>query len=39
LIAALAPGTHARLKLLRDKSETEVTVTVGKRPKLQPQKP
>lgn len=39
LIAALAPGTRARLKLLREQGATEVTVTVGRRPKLQPQKP
>jgi serine protease DegQ len=39
LIAALAPGAHARLKLLREQGVTEVTVTVGRRPKLQTQKP
>jgi len=39
LIAALAPGTRARLKLLREQGAIEVTVTVGRRPKLQPQKP
>ncbi len=39
LIAALAPGARARLKLLREQDATEVTVTVGRRPKLQPQKP
>jgi len=39
LIAALAPGTRARLKLLRETAATEVTVTVGRRPKLQPRKP
>ncbi len=39
LIAAIAPGARARLKLLRDQATTEVTVTVGRRPKLQPRKP
>ncbi len=39
LIAALAPSARARLKLLREQDATEVTVTVGRRPKLQPQKP
>ncbi len=39
LIAALAPGVHARLKLLREQAATEVTVTVGRRPRLEPRKP
>ena len=39
LIAALAPGVHARLELLREQTATEVTVTVGRRPKLEPRKP
>jgi len=39
LIAALAPGARARLKLLREQGVTEVIVTVGRRPKLQTQKP
>jgi len=33
LISALKPGTVATLKLLRDKTELEVKVGVGKRPK------
>lgn len=39
LIAALAPGARARLRLLREQSASEVTVTVGQRPKPPPQKP
>lgn len=39
VIAALAPGSHARLKLLRAQGETEVTVTVGRRPRPQPTQP
>jgi serine protease DegQ len=39
LIAALAPGARARLRLLREQSASEVTVTVGHRPKPPPQKP
>ncbi len=39
LIAALAPGARARLKLLREQNASEVTVTVGQRPKPPPQKP
>jgi serine protease DegQ len=39
LIAALAPGVHVRLRLLRGQGATEVTVTVGRRPKPLPQKP
>jgi len=39
LIAALAPDAHARLKLLREQAATEVTVTVGRRPKLEPRRP
>ncbi|HXX84179.1 MAG TPA: trypsin-like peptidase domain-containing protein [Casimicrobiaceae bacterium] len=32
-IAALTPGTQAKLKVLREKKAVEVDVTVGKRPK------
>ena len=39
LIAALEPGVQARLKLLRKQATTELTVTVGRRPKLQPDNP
>jgi len=39
LIAALEPGVHARLKILRRQATKEVTVTVGRRPKLQPSNP
>jgi serine protease DegQ len=39
LIAALAPGARARLKLLRERDASEVTVTVGQRPKPQREKP
>jgi serine protease DegQ len=39
LIAALAPGVHVRLRLLRGQGATEVTVTVGRRPQPLPQKP
>jgi serine protease DegQ len=34
MIAALQPGEQARLKVARNQSETEVSVTVGRRPKL-----
>ena len=37
LIAALLPGQPATLKVIRDRKETELTVTVGRRPK-QPRK-
>ena len=33
-IAALTPGTQAKLKVLREKKAVEVDVTVGKRPKV-----
>lgn len=33
-IAALTPGTQAKLKVLREKKAVEVEVTVGKRPKV-----
>ncbi|MFC5513131.1 Do family serine endopeptidase [Massilia jejuensis] len=36
LIAQLAPGTKARLKLLRQNRESSVDVTVGKRPRPSP---
>ena len=35
LIAALQPGQQARLKLARNQAETELDVTVGRRPKPQ----
>ena len=34
MIAALQPGEQARLKVSRQQSETEIAVTVGRRPKL-----
>ncbi|MBI2296964.1 MAG: PDZ domain-containing protein, partial [Betaproteobacteria bacterium] len=39
LIAALQPGQQAKLKLVRTQAETDVTVTVGRRPKPPRQKP
>jgi serine protease DegQ len=33
-IAALKPGDQARIKLLRDRAQTDVPVTVGRRPML-----
>ncbi|OGA52097.1 MAG: 2-alkenal reductase [Betaproteobacteria bacterium RIFCSPLOWO2_12_FULL_62_58] len=33
LIAALQPGQQATLKVIRERKETELTVTVGRRPK------
>src|SRR5215831_16016955 len=33
-IAAMTPGTQAKLKVLREKKAVEVDVTVGKRPKV-----
>lgn len=39
LVAALSPGSRARLRLLRERSAMDVTVTVGRRPKPQPLKP
>jgi serine protease DegQ len=35
LIASLKPGEKARLKLIRERRETEVEVVVGRRPKPQ----
>ena len=37
LIATLAPGNQAKLKLRRDGRNIEVNVTVGKRPQTQRQ--
>jgi len=37
-IAALRPGMEAKLKLLRLQAETEVTVTIGQRPRPQQRK-
>ena len=34
LVAALQPGENARLTLLREQASSELTVTVGRRPKL-----
>ena len=39
LIAALSPGSRARLRLMRERGAIDVTVTVGRRPKPQPLKP
>ena len=39
LIAALEPGVHARLTILRRQATIEVKVTVGRRPKLQQSNP
>jgi len=33
IIAGLQPGQNARLKLVRDRKETEIPVTVGRRPR------
>jgi S1-C subfamily serine protease len=38
LVAALAPGSQARLRLVRERSKVDVAVTVGRR-KPQPSKP
>ncbi len=38
LVAALQPGSSARLRLRRGQEELEVSVVVGKRPKPQPEK-
>jgi serine protease DegQ len=38
MIAALQPGEEARLKVARAQSERELTLTVGRRPKLQARK-
>ena len=37
LIAGLQPGQQARLRLSREQAESEVLVTVGRRPRPQPQ--
>jgi Do/DeqQ family serine protease len=37
-IAALRPGAEAKLRLLREQAETEVTVTIGRRPRPQQRK-
>ena len=34
VIAGLKPGDNAKVKLLREQSDTEVAITVGRRPKL-----
>jgi len=33
MIAALQPGEQARLKLTRNQSESELSITIGRRPK------
>ena len=38
MIAALQPGDQARLKVTRNRTETELTVSVGRRPKPQQRK-
>jgi serine protease DegQ len=37
LISALQPGAQAQLKVIRDRRETDLLVTVGRRPKPPPQ--
>ena len=37
MIAALQPGQQARLKVMRNQSESELPVTIGRRPQPQPQ--
>jgi len=39
LIAALRPGSRARVKLLRNHKEIEITVDIGQRPALRPRSP
>ena len=39
LIGKLRPGSKAKLKLLRDKKEMEIEVTLGSRPAAQPRLP
>ena len=34
LIAGLKPGEHAKVKVLREQSNADLEVTVGRRPKL-----
>jgi serine protease DegQ len=38
-IAALTPGTQAKLKLRREQKEVDLQITVGKRPALQQRRP
>ena len=38
LVAGLKPGQNARLTVIRERRETELTVTIGRRPKPTPQK-
>jgi serine protease DegQ len=33
LIASLRPGEHARVRLARNQEETELTITIGRRPR------
>jgi serine protease DegQ len=37
MISALQPGESARLKIIRNQSESELGVTIGRRPRPQPQ--
>jgi len=39
LVAALAPGSRARLRLLREQRTIDATVTVGQRPRPEPPRP
>jgi hypothetical protein len=39
LVAALAPGAAAKMKLKRQGHDIDASVTVGRRPKPQPAKP
>jgi serine protease DegQ len=38
LISAMQPGESAKLRLFRNQAETDVSVTIGRRPKPQPQR-
>jgi len=38
MISVLQPGESAKLKVFRNQSETELGVTIGRRPKPQPQR-
>ena len=39
LVAALEPGSKARLRVLRERKTIDLTVTIGQRPKPEPLKP
>jgi hypothetical protein len=34
LVAALKPGEQAKLKLTRENADTDLTVTIGRRPRV-----